>query len=63
MAMTKLRMSQHDIDRRKMLTERLAVKLQCNFIAGGDNTALKAECDDLARQVREIDSKYSEDAA
>ena len=45
------------------LKYQLAVKLQQNFMAGGDNTQLKDECDELRRQINKIEKPYRTEAA
>lgn len=58
-----LRMSTEDSQRIALLKQQIANNLQTQFIAGGDNQALKSRCDDLAAQVREIEAKYAQSEA
>lgn len=58
-----LRMTPEDSERIALLKQRIASNLQTQFIAGGDNQALKERCDELSAEIRTIESKYTTEAA
>lgn len=58
-----LRMTPEDSERVALLKQRIASNLQTQFIAGGDNQALKTRCDELSAEIRTIESKYTTEAA
>jgi hypothetical protein len=61
-ALRPIRFTREDAAKIKSLKSQLASLYMTQFIAGGDNRSLKVRCDELARQIRVIESKY-EDAA
>jgi hypothetical protein len=58
-----LRMSADDSQRIAMLKQQIANNLQTQFVAGGDNQALKSRCDELSAEIRSIESKYTTERA
>lgn len=58
-----LRMTPEDCQRIGLLKQQIANNLQTQFIAGGNNQALKERCDELSAEIRIIEAKYSAEAA
>jgi hypothetical protein len=55
-----LSLSTEDAATIKRLRSKLASLYVTKFKAGGDNKELKAQCDELARQIRDIESRYED---